>query len=565
MKRITSILFFLLPLLITAQKPYVLIFKQDDSLSYFEEKTPSFSSKDELIQNLRKIQNKKIKKGYVLASIDQIEWQNDTAFVKMYLGEQFQRIHITFDDENRHILRRTPRINERLIAQLPFEPEMVETLLNSIHDYLSNTGYPFAKVYLKIDKIQPDISSAHLHIEKGNLVRIQKIHIRGETKIKEKYIQNAISIKEGDYYSSKEIQRISQRIEQIQFINEIRSYEILFTPEGAEIYLYLESAPVSSINGIVGIQPNPITQKTSLTGDIRLKLKNIVNQGESLEMNWKSVQPKTQELKIDFDFPFLFNTPFGIEAKFHLFKLDSTYLRTNFHLGVRYYFTGGSYLKAFYQANNSNLLYGATSLSLSGGNFATVRTHNYGLGFYRQYVDYLPNPSTGFNIQADITIGKRNSILPESDSTSTTTTGRANLRLEYFFPITRRNVIRLANYTTSYYAPVIYQNELSRFGGLTTQRGFNEETLLATTLSTFTLEYRFLVDRNSHAFAFYDQSIYEKNDGNYVRDTPFGFGVGYSFGTRLGIFSISYALGKQFDNPIQIRDGKVHFGYTAYF
>ncbi|HLW39225.1 MAG TPA: hypothetical protein VKX31_02460, partial [Brumimicrobium sp.] len=241
------------------------------------------------------------------------------------------------------------------------------------------------------------------------------------------------------------------------------------------------------------------------------------------------------------------------------------YLKTNFHLGVRYYFTGGSYLKAFYQSDNSNLLYGANSLSLSGSNFATVRTHNYGLGFHRHYVDYLPNPSTGLNINTDVSMGRRSSRLPESDTSTVTTTIRTNLHLEYFIPITRRNVIRLANHTTSYYAPEIYQNELSRFGGLTTQRGFNEETLLATTLTTFTLEYRFLVDKNSHAFAFYDQSIYEKNDGNYVRDTPFGFGVGYSFGTRLGIFSISYALGKQFDNPIQIRDGKVHFGYIAYF
>jgi len=565
MRRVILILFFLLPLLITAQNSYVLSFNEGDGLFYVEKKDLQFSSKEKLFQHIRKIQSKQIKKGYVLTSLDSIRWQGDTAFVDLYLGEQFSTLQITFDEEDRHLLRRAPRISERLIARLPFSPEMVETMLHTVHNYLSNTGYPFAKVYLSVDKLQPGTSSAHLHIEKGSLINITKIHIRGETKVKEKYIQNAISIKEGNPYNSEEIQRISQRVQQIQFINEIRPHEILFTPDGAEIYLYLEGEPVSSVNGIVGLQPNPVTEKTIVTGDIRLKLINVINQGETLEMNWRSLQPKTQELKIDFDFPFLFNTPFGVEAKFHLYKLDSTYLKTNFHLGVRYYFTGGSYLKAFYQSDNSNLLYGANSLSLSGSNFATVRTHNYGLGFHRHYVDYLPNPSTGLNINTDVSMGRRSSRLPESDTSTVTTTIRTNLHLEYFIPITRRNVIRLANHTTSYYAPEIYQNELSRFGGLTTQRGFNEETLLATTLTTFTLEYRFLVDKNSHAFAFYDQSIYEKNDGNYVRDTPFGFGVGYSFGTRLGIFSISYALGKQFDNPIQIRDGKVHFGYIAYF
>lgn len=50
-----------------------------------------------------------------------------------------------------------------------------------------------------------------------------------------------------------------------------------------------------------------------------------------------------------------------------------------------------------------------------------------------------------------------------------------------------------------------------------------------------------------------------------MSDQPFGFGAGFSFGTNLGIFSISYALGKQFNNPIELKNGKVHFGYVTYF
>jgi hypothetical protein len=50
-----------------------------------------------------------------------------------------------------------------------------------------------------------------------------------------------------------------------------------------------------------------------------------------------------------------------------------------------------------------------------------------------------------------------------------------------------------------------------------------------------------------------------------VRDTPFGFGAGISFETKAGIFSINYALGKQFNNPIELRSGKIHFGIVNYF
>jgi hemolysin activation/secretion protein len=116
-----------------------------------------------------------------------------------------------------------------------------------------------------------------------------------------------------------------------------------------------------------------------------------------------------------------------------------------------------------------------------------------------------------------------------------------------------------------YYAPEIFQNEVFRFGGQTNLRGFNEEELYATNRATTGIEYRFLLDKDSHVFAFYDQGIYENNASSYYRDNPFGFGAGLSFGTKLGVFSISYALGKQFSNPISFQDGKIHFGYISFF
>ena len=94
---------------------------------------------------------------------------------------------------------------------------------------------------------------------------------------------------------------------------------------------------------------------------------------------------------------------------------------------------------------------------------------------------------------------------------------------------------------------------------------FNEEELYATLRSVFTIEYRYLLDQNSHIFAFFDQGLYENNAASYMKDRPFGFGAGFSFGTNIGIFSISYALGQQLNNPILMRNGKVHFGYIAYF
>jgi hypothetical protein len=51
----------------------------------------------------------------------------------------------------------------------------------------------------------------------------------------------------------------------------------------------------------------------------------------------------------------------------------------------------------------------------------------------------------------------------------------------------------------------------------------------------------------------------------FVHDTPMGFGTGITFETKLGIFSLNYALGKEFNNQIVFRAAKIHFGLINYF
>lgn len=560
MKKIIASIVFLISFSTWAQdNSWYLNFIASDK-DYYHHSIQSFSSKIELTNQLKKLRFKAINKGHVLASIDTTYWQNDTAYVRFYLGPTFSTIKILYDEKDAFLIRKSPQLNERLMRRLPFSAASVREMLKSLLRHLNNHGYPFAKVYLSIQTIQPQYSNAKLHIERGKLVRINKIHIKGKTKVKDKYIKNAIAIKKGNLYQLNKLRNISTKLAQVPFIKEIRPYELLFTPEGVDLYLYLQRQPVSSINGIIGLQPDPQTGKTTVTGDVQLQLVNVIRQGESFALQWRSLRPKTQDLNIQFQFPFLFNTPFGINADFQLYKEDTTYLNLNFRGSILYYLSGGSYLKIFYQGKKSNLLF----TNIIGDHLAKISENRYGLGYYRNQVDYLPNPSRGFRIDTEIALGSRKSS-PHQDSTQTTTTVSGSLKIEGFIPITPRNVIRLANSTHTYYAPTIYNNEFFQFGGLKQQRGFDESSLKGTTISTFTVEYRFLVDKNSHAFAFYDQTFYERNAKKYIKDTPLGFGLGYAFGTKFGTFSISYALGKQFNNPIRLKEGKIHFGYIAFF
>jgi hemolysin activation/secretion protein len=112
----------------------------------------------------------------------------------------------------------------------------------------------------------------------------------------------------------------------------------------------------------------------------------------------------------------------------------------------------------------------------------------------------------------------------------------------------------------------VFRNELFRIGGLKTLRGFDEESIFASTFVIPTLEYRFLFSQNSHLLLFTEGAWYENTSNkNYVKDAPLSVGAGVNFDTKAGILSLNYAIGNQFGNGFDVRNGKIHFGLTALF
>jgi len=110
------------------------------------------------------------------------------------------------------------------------------------------------------------------------------------------------------------------------------------------------------------------------------------------------------------------------------------------------------------------------------------------------------------------------------------------------------------------------ENELYRFGGFRSLRGFDDNAFLASAYSVITLELRYLLSRNSNLYAFWDGGWYEGNSSSGSKEAfPFGFGVGAHIDTGGGILYISYALGKQAGNPIELGSSKIHLGFVSKF
>jgi outer membrane translocation and assembly module TamA len=516
-------------------------------------------STNQVIKSVQLIQNQCIEKGYLLCDI-QLSHTSDVcdSFI-VTLGDLYSGLNLQLTDSTKKMLQQIFP-SQRIIrkeTQGMSPSKYVQFMIQVLNDHLDH-GFPFCRVYLKHIETRTDDIDAELVLERGPYYTWTEIHLKNDLPVSTNTLQSIIGIRLNDEYNEALLNGIEQRVLQTGIFALKKKCEVLFTDKGAELFVYLERVKASSAQGIVGFQPNPLTNAPTFTGDMQLKLINSVKHNESFQFAWKSIQPRTQALQSSLIVPYLFKSPFGVIGDFQLYKRDSSFLDVKSTLGIQFQFQNGWQLRANYYFVNSSVISQANANPMFS-KLASLKTNSYGLVLFQRKLDYIPNPRKGFSVFMEGQLGERKM---EQSSESI---WKTHASISYFLPLAGRMTFLTHFELDSYHAPSIYQNELYRFGGTNSLRGFNEESLFATTKAFLTFEYRFLLDKNSAVFAFFNQGFYENTSVNYTKDHPFGFGFGISAGTNSGIFRLAYALGKEFNNPIQLNAGKIHIGYISYF
>lgn len=543
-------------------------FKKD-----FDE-TKTFSDTLQIHQQLETLILRLRGNGYLAASVDSIKRDYLKTIAFIYTGEKYIWAYLKQGNVPVELLEGTG-FRKKLYSGKPFRFDQIALINSKILRNCENRGYPFAIVSLDSIIINENQFSASLSVNKNRFLHIDSIIIKGSADVTPVYIYNYIGIAPGDVYKENQIKRISNRFRELPFIREVKTSQVLFTEKETKLYLFLENRKASQFDGVIGLLPDENKSgKYNFTGEVHLKLQNSLKRGEIIELNWKQLPVKSQDLKVHFLYPFLFNTPFGVDGNLAIFKKDTTYIDVTKNLGVQYALTGSNYIKAFVNDKQSDLqsskgLENITTLP----SYADITTVSYGATVHYEKLDYRLNPRKGFLLELTGSTGNRrirknsdiNPLAYENINLSSVTY-LGEINADYFFSMGGRNVINLGSNTAYIYNPNLFTNELYRIGGLKTLRGFDEESIYASVYTIGKIEYRYLLEQNSFLFTFINIAWYENTSNNlHITDTPFGFGTGINFETKIGIMSVSYALGKQFNNPILFKNGKIHFGIVNYF
>jgi hypothetical protein len=528
-----------------------------DSIGY----TTNLQNTKQLIEEINSTRKKLSKNGYIENKILEKKKENDSTYTTtISLENKIKNIHIYIGikkDVNYYNLFDT----EQDSVILPYS--QIESFLKQTTQNLEQNGFAFAKVKLiNIQKKRQDIY-ADLTIDTGSKRTINAIEIKytnqhqknllpkgAEKQINKKY--------KSTIFNQKTIEQLHDDLQKFGFINQIKYPEILFTKDTTKVFVYLEKRKANIFDGYLGFN-NTENKKIQFNGYLDLTLVNTLRNGEELSIYWKNDGNNQKIFNANLSAPYLFKSQIGIKTQLNIFKQDSVFQNTKTVIQVGY---SMDYNKRFY------LGYESTESS-DIQNLNNPNLSDYKNSFYTTSIEFkktvTKNNLFPLKSQLNITIGTGNRTTITNQSLKQ---NFVNFNIMNNFYINEKNIINVKNQNYYLKSKNYLTNELFRFGGNNSIRGFGENSLQANTLFLLMTEYRYLISPHLYLHSILDFCYYEDstlpNKENKNKNL-LGGGIGFGLLTPKGLMKFSITNGKTKNEEIKFYNTNINISYNVKF
>ncbi len=544
-----------------------------DSLQYLKNHQNIKSAKDEI----NKTSESLTQKGYIENQFIEKKTVNDSVIIaKFNLGKRTNYIHIYIGDIKNVLndysnvkdsIKKPAKLMKELLGlntkkdtlKIPYLE--IESFLNKSLQKLEQQGYAFSKLKLiNLKKHQGELQAdLQYEFEKQRIINAIVIKLGDKNssfpkghlaQLNRKYRNNTLN--------KSTINSIYEDFENFRFTKQLKYPEILFTKDSTKLYVYLNNRKSNTFDGFIGFANNN-SNKIRLNGYLDVTLENVLKSGEQFSLYWKSNGNDQKTFKTGIEIPYLFKSPFGLETKINIFKQDSTFQNTKTEIDLAYYINYNTRVYLGYLATESSDIQNTNNTTLS----------DYKNSFYKGTLEYLKQDSSNLNfpvkskLSFNFGLGKRTanefSTIPKEIKQV-----YSNLQLMHNFNLDSKNYINI-NYQNYFLKSDTYIiNELFRFGGINSIRGFTENDFQANFLSAFQSEYRHIVSPSLYVHSILDYSYFEdlssNNKGNLI-----GIGLGIGLNTKTGMLKLSFANGINKNQPIKLYNTIIHVNYNVEF
>ena len=517
-----------------------------DSLSYkqLHENVKSINNESSLLSNrLTRI-------GYLENNLTESLKLNDTSFVYNFsIGPKTNTIYIYTNKIDTEIKVLLDISKDTIIMPI----ENIENFMNTGVASLERRGYSLSSLQLIDYSARNNTLSAYLKVKTEKKRMLNDIVLEGYKKFPEGIRKNIAKQYKGKIFNQETLQRIYNDFNALRFITQPRYPEILFKQDTTKVYVYAEKAKPNSFDGFIGFSNND-QNNIIFNGYIDLILNNVLNTGEKFNLFWKSDGNKQTTFNASLELPYIFRSPIGLKGSLRIFKQDSTFQNTITDINIGYYFSYNSKLFIGRQQSQSIDIQNQNSSILS----------DFSNSFWTSSYEY-----TRYNLDDFIFPEKTHLFIKGGTGKRETKMGETNqyfaqINLSHNVYLNKRNIINLKsqNYYLSSKSYII--NELFRFGGINSIRGFNENSLQANLVTSIMAEYRYILSPNLYIHSITDYGYFQDKSSN-INNNLLGIGFGFGLFTKNGLFNIIYANGSTKDQQIKLSNSIIHISFKTNF
>ena len=514
----------------------------------------TFDNFEELQSEVTLFKDLLFQRGYIEAQILEILKTPPQIIIKLSLGSKYESIQLHASKPVFELLELDAVKNGDGSPYYTVEIRALEPLLNSLTEFLTAKSYPFASVSLK--RIIPVDSSrlrADLVVDTKQARQLQSVEIKGYEKFPRSYIRHYLGIKTNTPFDLKAIQSKTEALDQLQFSKQIRPAEVLFTQDTTRVYLYLENIKSNRFDGFLGFGSDQRSGDLELNGYLNLNLINNLNFGEAFRLNYRSDENDLKTFEAQLTLPYLFKTPIGSELELNIFKKDSTFT------------TAEQAANVYYQINPKQKVFlGIRSIQSSALlQDTTPNVDDYKTNAYE--LKYTYEKRTPQNLLFPLSSALELRLSRSKRKTTNAITNQTLYKLDAakIINLNRKNSIYIKLQLQGIDSDTYLQNELIRFGGINSIRGFEENSITASRLGVLSSEYRYQLSSNLYVHSIIDAGYFE---------TPaqpdqklYGFGFGFGLLTDAGLLRFNLANGQVEDQNFRFSDSKIHLSLRTTF
>nr|WP_314897463.1 BamA/TamA family outer membrane protein [uncultured Flavobacterium sp.] len=466
---------------------------------------------------------------------------NDSSYIaKLTLGNRIKSIHIYI---GRNIELKNTIAPNKTKDTIVIRYEETEAFLNKALQKLEQKGFALAKLKLihihnnnqtlyadlefTADKKREIDAIVIKYAEKENKTNFPKGHI---AQINRKYYNKT--------FNQNIVEQVHNEFEKFRFVSQVKYPEILLTTDTTKIYVYLEKRKSNTFDGFIGFSNNE-NKKIVFNGYLDINLENTLRVGEQFSLYWKSDGNKQKTFKTSIELPYLFKSPIGLKAHLTIFKQDSIYQNTKTGIDLGYFINYNTRIYLGYQSTESSDIQNTNNSQLS----------DYKNSFLTSNFEYTKNDINNFMFPKKTTVsltigyGKRN-INNQSETAETDNQFYINFQVMHNFYLNKKNSINIRSQNYYLQSDRYIINELFRFGGFNSIRGFEENSLQAHFLTSISTEYRYILSPSLYIHSIIDYGSYEDKtniEENNQKTTLTGVGLGLGLQTKNGLLRIALA------------------------